>query len=56
MKTKEKILYKQAFESAAFNFAEAARLDDPAVYEAVLINVLSALPSWLENLQAGKNE
>ena len=44
----------EAMELAGRNFVDAADSQDPELMEAVMVNVLSALPSYLEVLRQVK--
>lgn len=43
--------FQDFMKHAGRNLTIAAKIDDPQLWEAVLSNTLSALPSWLEKLE-----
>lgn len=45
------IEYQEMFNQVASNFQMAAEIPDTELWEAVLVNTIAMLPSWLEGLQ-----
>ena len=45
------IEYQEMFNQVANNFQMAAEIPDTELWEAVLVNTIAMLPSWLEGLQ-----
>jgi hypothetical protein len=45
------IEYQQMFNQVAENFKMAGEIPDTELWEAVLVNTIAMLPSWLERLQ-----
>lgn len=45
------IEYQQMFNQVAENFKMAAEIPNSELWEAVLVNTIAMLPSWLEGLQ-----
>jgi hypothetical protein len=45
------IEYREMFHQVAENFLMAAENPDAELWEAVLVNTIAMLPSWLEGLQ-----
>lgn len=45
------IEYQEMFNQVAENFKMAAEIPDSELWEAVLVNTIAMLPSWLEGLQ-----
>jgi len=46
--------FRTFLRDAAKNLSAASKTDDPMLWEAVMINTLNCLPSWLERLQEEK--